>query len=149
VTSQTPDDASDQLLEALRKFGTDGNHDQEELLPHILEAARATAGSRIHLYPAFVTREELESAIYERVVPGLRKLDPNMSTGEMMKYIYKLFDYALRDEGRANDLLPKRTRARVNQYDQRVEEFKDKSGEEPTYDERRELARECLGTRAK
>jgi hypothetical protein len=140
-----PAQASDELLDALVQFKEDVDFDA--LTPRVMEAARAKAVVAARKMPAHLEIDELVSALYMCIVSRLRELDPNMDPPQMMSYIYKLFDFALRDMGRDNDFLPKRTRTRANKFEAMREDYRARRGAEPSRAEQIEMAKQCLGPR--
>ena len=132
------------LINALEMFSR-GEVEADELAPYLMTFAEDVAGTKIGSLPSFVTKEDLVSALYLKITPILRNIDPSMDAYQMLQYVYRCFEFALIDEGRSKDPWPKRMRTRINKFQRDVEEAELKTGRKLTDAERREIAKGCLG----
>ena len=132
------------LINALEMFSR-GEVEADELAPYLMTFADDVASTKIGSLPSFVTKEDLISALYLKITPILRNIDPSMDAFQMLQYVYRCFEFALIDEGRSKDPWPKRMRTRINKFQRDVEEAELKVGRKLTDSERREIAKGCLG----
>lgn len=138
--------ASDRLLDALFRY-VRNEINEGELLPYIMESAEWVARGAVRTLPPFAHYEEVLSALNQRTVGILRKIDRTMDPLQIQKWIYRNFQGAVQDAGREADIIPIRKRKEINRWKHLCDEFTAEHGRDPTPKEQEELAAQVVPPR--
>jgi hypothetical protein len=91
-------------LEAVSRSGDPPARKRERILPHLYSHAMAVAKEKAQGLPA-VARDELVSAVGERVAVALERLEMGAPPAQQATYLDRVLHHALADAGRSADPL--------------------------------------------
>ena len=133
-------------LERLSFYDGPGDAKRAEILPDLYRHAVTLAEERAQSLPG-TAHDELVSAVGERALIGLGKLDVDAPSAQQAAYLDRLLHHALADACRALDPLGRGPRVLRRRYEARVEAVTQASGALPGTCELDHILDDVVGTR--
>ena len=134
------------LLEKLSFSEGPGDAKRAEILPYLYRHAVALAEERAANLPG-AAHDELVSAVGERALVGLGKLDIDAPSAQQAAYLDRVLHHALADACRALDPLGRGPRVLRRSYEARVEAFAQTRGALPGTRELDRILDDVVGKR--
>lgn len=114
----------------------------------VRQAAQVRLRRRIKTFQQpFIDESDIVSYLDEAIIEALRRIDVTLDVPQIMSFLYRKFDYAIQDAIRAGDPLPRRLRAKTQDFQRLVLARERQIGRQLTDDERRQIAMHVISPR--